>query len=209
MIPHRLLAALTALLLCSVAVASWRLEQPERQAATAATAPVGLPEAWFGKWEGPTQTIRPGGEVAGEFAMGLEIGPAPAQPAGGLPVYNWAISYTQGQNTQARPYLLRIATDEAGKALPGHFILDERNGILVDQFLLGSTMQGHFIVISRERRQILHARYELTTHEGKPAIEVEIATYDGNETRRSAVAEGGVESRRLLRVQRGILLKQA
>lgn len=212
MIPQRLLwLALAALLAGGVnfaASAPATQSDPRAPAAAPATAPAGLPDAWFGKWLGATEVIRPGGVVAGQFAMGLEIGPAPDQPAGGPPVYTWAISYTQGQSTQTRPYLLRVATDAAGAALPGHFVLDERNGILVDQFLVGQTIQGHFIVISQNLRQILHARYELITHDGKPAIEVEIATYDGNQARTSAVGEGGVESRRLVRVQRGILVKQ-
>lgn len=212
MIPQCLLwPALAALLACgmNLAASSPASQSEPRAPGTApTTVPAGLPDAWFGKWQGATEVIRPGGEVAGQFAMGLEIGPAPDQPAGGPSVYTWAISYTQGQTTQTRPYLLRLATDESGAPLPGHFVLDERNGILVDQFLVGRTMQGHFIVISQDLRQILHARYELITHEGKPAIEVEIATYDGNQARTSVLGEGGVESRRLMRIQRGILAKQ-
>jgi len=187
--------------------------QPGQQkpATQPATQPAGLPEAWLGRWHGDVSVVVPGGQVAGTFQMTLEIAAAPEQGAEGPPVYTWGITYVRGETRQTLPlpYLLRMATNETGAILPGHFVLDERNGILVDQFLVGETMQGHFIVNSGGRLQILNARYELVTgSEGKPAIEVEIASYDGNEARRSTVNEGGVESRRLLKVQKGILRKE-
>ena len=208
MIPLRLLTlALTAALAFAVAGAA-QIPQNTPPAAPS-TRPAGLPEAWFGSWRGTVQVMRPGGEVASEFGMSLEIGPAPDQPAGALPAYAWAITYEMGDQKQTRPYLLRIATDEAGQPRPGHFVLDERNGILVDQFLVGKVMQGHFIVESNGRRQILHARYELVQDEaGQPAIDTEIATYDGDESRRSTLDGGGVDSRRLLRLQAGMLKRQ-
>ena len=177
-----------------------------------AAAMAGLPAAWFGTWRGEAQAIAPGGHVGGRFGMALEIGPDadPSRPAGAPPVYAWAITYEQGEQRQTRPYLLRLAADEQGNARPGHFVLDERNGIFVDQFLVGEVMEGHFIVSAAGgRTSILHSRYELTTApDGRPAIRVEIATYDGDEARQSAVGDGGVQSRRLLRVQRALLVKQ-
>lgn len=207
MIPLRLPLPPAALLAVTIILGAAQNQPPA--ATVPATRPAGLPEAWFGAWRGTAQIVLPGGEAGGQFEMGLDIAPADDQPAGTDPVYDWAITYTQGQNTQTRPYLLRIARDEEGRILPGHFVLDERNGIFVDQFLIDQAIQGHFIVISGERRQILHARYELIEHEAKPAIEVEIATYDGNESRRSVLGQtGAVESRRLVRLQRGILVRQ-
>lgn len=181
--------------------------RPTQGAAT--TRPIGLPDAWFGTWHGPTQIMLASGEAAGHFTMSLEIALAPGQPAGALPVYAWAITYEMEGKKQVRPYLLRVVTDAAGQGQPGHFVLDETNGILVDQFLVGRTMQGHFVVEAGGRRAVLNARYELGQDDaGRPAITVEIATYDGNEARRSGAAQNGVESRRLLRVQRAVLTKQ-
>ena len=213
MIFHRLLpgAAAALLALCLGSTFLPGQQQPATQPASPATQPVGLPEAWLGRWHGDVNVVVPGGQVAGTFQMTLEIAAAPDQGSAALPVYTWGIVYIRGDTKQTLPlpYLLRMATNEAGAVLPGHFVLDERNGILVDQFLIGQTMQGHFIVNSSGRLQILHARYELVTgSDGKPAIEVEIASYDGNESRRNTVKEGGVESRRLLRVQQGSLKKQ-
>ncbi len=207
------LALLAALLVPINGVADAAAQPVPQQVAPAqpapATRPAVLGEEWFGRWYGPTQVVLPGGRVLGEFSMGIEIGPAPDQPAGAAPVYLWSITYEMGDNVQTRPYLLRIAVDDAGNPLPGHFVLDQRTGILVDQFLVDRTMQGHFIVTSGEDRQILHARYELIKDEaGKPALEVEISTYDGNEQRRTGAGAGGVDSRRLLRLQRGVLARQ-
>ena len=203
---QRLLLLVATLL--ATALASQAPQQPAQQHPASAPAAIGLSEDWYGTWQGAAASVRPGGQVTGEYTMGLEIGPSSPKPEGSLPVYTWKITYTQEGQTQSRDYLLRVAADESGKPLPGHFILDQRNGTLVDQFLIGQTIQGHFVVVSRERVQILHARYELISHEGKPAIEVEIASYDGNEARRSPQGDGGVESRRLERIQRAVLLKQ-
>jgi hypothetical protein len=213
MIPNRLLSATTAGLLALCLAFSFRSgqQQPATQPAPPASQPAGLPQGWLGRWHGDVNVVAPGGQVAGTFQMTLEIAAAPDKGSPSLPVYTWAITYIRGDTKQTLPlpYLLRMATSEAGAVLPGHFVLDQQNGILVDQFLVGQTMQGHFIVNSSGRLQILHARYELVTDEaGNPAMEVEIASYDGNESRRSTVNEGGVESRRLLRVQQGSLKKQ-
>ena len=134
MISHRLLplaaAALLGLCLASSPPETAPTNLPQETQPT--TRPAGLPATWLGQWRGEVQVLVPGGAVAGAFQMVLEVSHAPEQPAGGLPVYMWAITYEQGENRQTRPYLLRLATDETGSVLPGHFVLDERNGILVD-----------------------------------------------------------------------------
>jgi hypothetical protein len=209
MSPSRLLTLVFLVILAlggSVARSQQQAAMPATNPAPPSTRPASLPDGWIGTWQGDVQVVVPGDQVTGAFTMTLEITPAADQPAGGLPVYTWSITYQQGDQQQRRDYLLRLATDAAGAVVPGHFVLDQKNGILVDQFLVGRMMQGHFIVNSGGLLQILHARYELVADEaGNPAMEMEIATYDGNESRRSTVEQGGVESRRLVRVQKGVL----
>lgn len=186
-------------------------EQPATQPAAPATAPapIELDERWLGRWEGSCRVLQPGGLVAGQFTMGLTISRMEEDGENGLPQYNWTIVYDNGQTQQTRPYILKPAVDDNGRPVPGHYLIDEQNGIVVDQFLVGDTMQGHFIVAAGERQTVLHARYALEEAEdGSLGLLVEIASYDGNFARASGEADNGVVSRPMRSVQTGLLLRQ-
>ena len=55
-----------------------------------------LPEAWFGTWRGPAESVAPGGQIGGRYVMGLQIGASAEQAGATSPVYDWAITYEQG-----------------------------------------------------------------------------------------------------------------
>lgn len=93
-----------------------------------------FPAAFNGYWKGhldwmvagkPTQTI--------PMQLWVEPADTPGQ-------FTWLILYGD-QSTDSRPYLLK-PVDPA----KGHWVIDERNGILLDSYLLGNTLQGAFTV---------------------------------------------------------------
>jgi hypothetical protein len=93
-----------------------------------------FPDSWAGEWEG-TLSWYPVGTTAPRLVpMQLLIGLADS--AG----YTWSIQYGEGQKDQ-RHYLL-LPVDSA----TGHWVIDERNGIRLDQFFLANRLSGAFTV---------------------------------------------------------------
>jgi len=124
-----------------------------------------LPEKWLGTWRGPL-TLRP--PVAGFPAtspMELRIS------ALGAGRWGWIIAYS-GQ--PERVYELRTTTT------PGAFVLDEKNGILLDEVLEGDELLCAFEVDSR----LLLTRY---THLGD-TIRYETRTFKKGELGPNKVA---------------------
>lgn len=99
----------------------------------AARAQSGFPESWVGIWKGTLAWYPGGGAAARTVNMELHI--APADTVG---QYQWRIVYGQpGEDN--RPYLLK-AVDTA----KGHWVVDERNGIVLDQYWMGGKLSGSF-----------------------------------------------------------------
>lgn len=69
--------------------------------------------------------------------MNMELQIQPGDSAG---AYTWQIVYGQATEDN-RPYLLRPRDPAAG-----HWVIDERNGILLDQFWVGQKFCGAFTV---------------------------------------------------------------
>lgn len=94
-----------------------------------------FPASWAGHWKGELQWFRTGNPEPRKVNMELHI-----QPAGDSVQYTWGITY--GAATEEhRPYLL-LPKDQA----TGHWQIDEKNGIVLDQFLVGNTFSGAFTV---------------------------------------------------------------
>ncbi len=115
-----------------------------------------LPEAWHGIWKGRVKSESRNGKTV-DFAMELHI-----EPIEGRNACTWRIVYGEGDRRQVRPYEL-LPVD--GK---GHFRIDEKNGIVIDAFLIGDTIYSSF-GLNKVR---IDARYRLRGD----ALEFSIAT---------------------------------
>jgi len=94
-----------------------------------------FPESWTGNWKGELNWYKTGNPVPQKVNMELRI-----QPADTAGQYTWQLIY--GSPTEDnRPYLLR-PVDQA----KGHWVVDEKNGILLDQYWTGDKLCGAFTV---------------------------------------------------------------
>jgi len=57
--------------------------------------------------------------------------------------YEWHISYGDSSRDE-RPYLLKPADDLHSD----HWVIDERNGIILDNYIAGNCLQGSFTVLN-------------------------------------------------------------
>lgn len=95
-----------------------------------------FPEPFVGKWKGTLEWIRGGNPQAQTVNMELFI--LPSKDTAGQ--YSWHLIY--GSATQdSRPYILK-PVDTA----KGHWVIDEVNGIVLDQFWIGKRFIGSFTV---------------------------------------------------------------
>ena len=94
-----------------------------------------FPESWIGHWSGELRWYKTGKATPEQVKMELRIGRGDS--AG---TYTWQIRYgATGEDN--RPYLLKPVDRAAG-----HWVIDERNGILLDQFWVGNRFCGAFTV---------------------------------------------------------------
>lgn len=94
-----------------------------------------FPESWVGSWKGELQWFKSGKADPQKVNMELHI--RPADSAG---QFTWQIVYGSASEDN-RPYILK-AKDIAA----GHWVIDERNGIVLDQFWVGNKFSGAFTV---------------------------------------------------------------
>jgi len=103
-----------------------------------------FPEAWIGEWEGQLEIFR-GQKKVQEIYMGLNILPIDST------TYTWTIIYGDGEKRQERKYEIKPKNKEAG-----HYIIDEKNSILLDDYLIGNTLYSRFEV----QKSLLLISYE-------------------------------------------------
>ena len=97
-----------------------------------------------GHWEGELVWSKAGSKVVQRVKMQIII-----RPADTLGQYTWQIIYgDKGEDN--RPYLLK-PVDTA----KGHWIIDERNGIMIDQYWLGNRFSSVFTV----QNSMIHDSY--------------------------------------------------
>lgn len=97
------------------------------------TAQSGFPRTFTGHWKGEVLWYRPAEKAPRKFAMQLVV-----QPADTPGHYTWQITYgDKGEDN--RPYLLK-PVDTA----TGHWVVDERNGIVLDSYWLGNKLTSVF-----------------------------------------------------------------
>lgn len=93
-----------------------------------------FPQNFIGNWKGTLQWIV-AGRPSQVFTMQLRI-----QPADTIGQYSWQIIYGD-DNKDNRPYILK-PVDTA----KGYWVVDERNGIVLDNYVFGNCLQGAFNV---------------------------------------------------------------
>jgi len=100
-----------------------------------------FPQSWVGDWKGELHWYKGATGEPRKVKMEIRI-----HPAGNAGKYSWQIVYgsmdSSGKDTvDIRPYLL-TAKDEA----KGHWLIDENNGIVLDQFWVAGKFCGAFTV---------------------------------------------------------------
>lgn len=96
-----------------------------------------FPKSWEGNWKGTLGWYRTGSDSAMKVNMELHI--SPLDTAG---VWNWKIIYGTADK-DSRPYQL-IQKDDKGI----HWVIDEQNGILLDQYWVNGKFCGAFTVMN-------------------------------------------------------------
>jgi hypothetical protein len=94
-----------------------------------------FPLNWTGNWKGELEWYKTGKAEPQKVNMELRI-----QPTDISGTFTWQIIYGSS-NEDNRPYLL-IAKDTANI----HWVIDENNGIVLDQYWVGNKFSGAFTV---------------------------------------------------------------
>lgn len=94
-----------------------------------------FPQSWVGNWKGEMHWFKNGAKEPQKVPMQLRIGEGDSSGT-----YHWQILYGEA-GADNRPYLLK-----AVNAAAGHWVIDERNGIILDQYWLANRLCGAFTV---------------------------------------------------------------
>jgi hypothetical protein len=150
----------------------------------------GLPAEWSGIWKGNLTVVSSNGKKE-NLAMELHVGDVSAG------VKTWRILYGAGANQTVRPYVIMPVAGEANR-----FVVDEKNGLFIDNQLVGSLLFSQFKVTTN----LVTTRFELAGNE----IKVEMTMFDLNTPRQSKLTGGNVEvaSYRFRSVQSGVLRRE-
>ncbi|SFC36394.1 hypothetical protein [Pseudoalteromonas denitrificans] len=91
------------------------------------------PIQWHGYFKGDCELISPKRGAFNKFLMSLEIKPLEDDKS------TWTITYGEGPNQNTRPYELLTIDAELG-----HYAVDENNGLVIDQYLVGNQFISMF-----------------------------------------------------------------
>lgn len=95
-----------------------------------------FPQSWVGNWRGELQWYKTGKAEPQKINMELRI-----RPADSINTWTWQIIYGSITDDN-RPYKL-VMKDTSGI----HWVIDELNGIVLDQFWVGNKFCGAFTVM--------------------------------------------------------------
>ncbi|KIC94713.1 hypothetical protein [Flavihumibacter solisilvae] len=93
-----------------------------------------FPGGWVGRWKGTLEWYQ-GVNKREPVQMELHV-----LPADSADHYSWRLIYGEGQKDN-RPYLLKPFDKSKG-----HWLIDEKNSIVLDQFFIGGRFFGSFTV---------------------------------------------------------------
>lgn len=146
---------------------------------------------WLGKWSGELFIFgQPGIEKVNTIHMELHISETDSAN-----VYNWRIIYKDSANDD-RKYLLR--TIEQSK---GRYVIDEKDGILLEANLLGNAFISRFDIGG----SLIETQYTLL--EDKIVFEVTVSSVNPVSTSESQQVQGEVRSYTVTNYQRAYLFK--
>jgi len=94
-----------------------------------------FPQGWLGNWKGELSWYQGANPVPKKVNMELRI-----QPTDSSHKFSWQIIYGSATEDN-RPYTL-VAVDTA----KGHWVIDENNGIVLDQYMIAGKFCGAFTV---------------------------------------------------------------
>lgn len=95
-----------------------------------------FPQTWAGNWKGELEWYKTGNHEPQKVSMELRI-----QPTDSINTWTWQIIY--GSETKDnRAY--KLIVKDISKA---HWLIDENNGIVLDQFWVGNKFCGAFTVM--------------------------------------------------------------
>jgi hypothetical protein len=148
-----------------------------------------LPAEWHGRWTG-TLKITPVSGAPQETVMEMVI-----EPLKDSKNYRWKIVYGDGKKAPVRDYEL------APQEKANHFVIDEKNGLLIDAWLVGKTMHSQFQVGD----SMIPVRYELKSD----TLLFSLAVYGAKDARTTKLMKGDTEVKayRLMTVQSAELRK--
>ncbi|HRD58039.1 MAG TPA: hypothetical protein PK504_08300 [Ferruginibacter sp.] len=95
------------------------------------------PEIFMGEWKGILTWVRQDKEKK-EFSMRLMVAKIDSANH-----FSWTIEYGDG-SSDTRPYTLKPV--DASK---GYWVIDEHNGIVLDNYMLENCLQGSFTVMGK------------------------------------------------------------
>lgn len=158
------------------------------QVQTAASAARKFPADWQGTWAGRCSNTGPGGkQTYAPVDMRLTILPKPGDRGGS---WQWKIEYKSPEQNQVRDYTLKPVD-----APKGQWLIDEHNGILLDNFTVsGDLMLEQFSV----GQTLIFGRHQLLDAQN---LKVELVSFSLQGARNSGAEPYPVSSFKLLSVQ--------
>lgn len=98
-----------------------------------------FPQSFMGNWKGKIQWMV-SGKPTQEFTMQLNV-----QPADSINQYSFQLIYGEPAvpliTENDRKYIIKLVDSATG-----HWVVDERNGILIDHYVHGNALHGAFTV---------------------------------------------------------------
>jgi hypothetical protein len=110
---------------------------------------ISFPEEWLGIWEG-TLNIYNHQNILQSIPMTLEN-----LRTDTTDIYQWVIIYGEDKIKGKRDYILK--TKDKSK---GHYVVDEKNGILLDAYVLENKLISHFEVMGNQLTSIYERQEE-------------------------------------------------
>jgi hypothetical protein len=137
------------------------------------------PTDWLGTWQGSMKVRSVSSDKVQLYPMKLEV--AETDTAG---KWAWTLTYGEGEKADVRPYIL-IAQDSTHS----HFIIDEKNSILLDQYLVGNhfisrfEVNGNLLIMDVRHEgdylgsQITHGSMKDPRKSGDGLDDIEVSSY--------------------------------
>lgn len=133
-----------------------------------------LADAWLGVWKGKAQSISPAG-VNVTFDMQIEI-----KLLNDPSRYEWKTVFSGPQGDVVKAYELIPQTKI------NHFVIDEKNSILIDATLLGDTLSSHFTV----QDQTIWCQYHLAEEQGETYLTFDLYSASSSNAKSSGAKDG-------------------